>query len=276
MNESYRDICEYPSYANACEITHYSHEINDHMQERKKDQSKDKKSWVKMLFQKVIVLFVGVTSVVMVVEATPQSLDLEIYDLSYHYLALILTTDGSGTVEIQGDDYFDVYDFEPYEASYPYPHEEPTSDYTPEYFIEFVGLRSGAWYEIKVKDSLGYIIHKESVKTLILDNPESLAIPEIAYFSYYSDGLNQTLYLPMSLNDPYHFLYDFEYIFLLEDRQIEITSLKGSIYGGVIDMTLYDFSQVYQVMIRVRSRHPLMDSQSTYVYDILYEGEGSR
>jgi hypothetical protein len=273
MNESYRDICEYPSYANASEITHYSHEINDHIQERKKDQSKDKKSWVKMLFQKVIVVLVGVTSVVMVVEATPQTLDLEVYDLSYHYLALILRTDGSGTVEIQGDDYFDAYVFEPYESSHPYPHEEETSDYTPEYFIEFVGLRSGAWYEIRVRDSLGYLIHKESIKTLILDDPESLAIPEIAYFSYYSDGLNQTLYLSMSLNDPYHFLYDFEYIFLLDDRQIEISSLQGSIYGGVIDMTLYDFTQVYQVMIRVRSRHPLMESQSTYVYDIFYEGE---
>jgi hypothetical protein len=273
MNESYRDICEYPSYENVNEISHHGHEINHQKHLSRKDHSKDNKSWIKMLFQKVIIVIVGVTSVVMVVEAIPQTLDLEVYDLSYHYLALILRTDGSGTVEIQGDDYYDYYEFESYDESYPYPHEEETSDYTPEYFIEFVGLRSGAWYEIRVRDSLGYLIHKESIKTPVLDNPESLAIPEISYFSYYSDGLNQTLYLSISLNDPYHFLYDFEYIFILEDRQIEISSLEGSIYGGVINMTHYDFNQVYQVMIRVRSRHPLMESQSTYVYDIFYEGE---
>jgi hypothetical protein len=272
LKETYQFESEYPTYAN--EFSHYTNEMNRESASGLKVKKKNENQpWMKSLFQKIIVLFVGVTSVVMVVEARPQDLDLEIYDLSYHYLAIILTTDGSGSVEIQGDDYFDVYDFEPYEESYPYPHEEPTSDYKPEYFIEFVGLKSGAWYEIKVRDSLGYLIHKESIKTPLLDQAETLALPEIAYFSYYGDPLNQTLYLSLSLNDSYHFLYDFEYFFLLDDRQIEITSLEGSIYGGVVDMSKYDFTQVYQVIIRVHSRHPLMDSVNTYVYDIFYEGE---
>jgi len=271
MNEFNNDANEYVEYGK--EFSRHENEMNMNAQISLNKPCKEDHQWMKSLFQKVIVLFLGVTSVVLVVEAMPQSSDLEIYEISYHYISLILTTDDSGSVEIKGDDYQDVYLFEAYSSSHDYPHEEETTAYIPSYFIQFVGLRSGAWYEIKVKDARGFVIHKESIQTPVLQQADLIPVPEIAYFSYHSDPLNKLLYLSISLNDTYHFLYDFQYVFVINDKEITVTSLEGSLYGGSVDMSQYDFYQVYQIKITAKSRHPLTDSSITYYYDIIYEGE---
>ncbi len=205
-------------------------------------------------------------------QAEKPMMDLEIYDLGYHHLTLLVRYEGKATVYLEGFDYQETYDIAPYEYHYQeeYPNEY-LEEYIPEYYIEFFGLVDGYWYNLKVVDESGQVIHDQDIQTEVLVSIDELPPPEISYFSYYSDLVNQTISIYVSFMDPDYFLYDFEYELIVNDMVYPLDELSGSRYGGLIDVSMFDGNIYYEIRITAKSRHPLDAGQQIYQYEIYYE-----
>ncbi|MGE4572648.1 MAG: hypothetical protein AB7E09_07920 [Candidatus Izemoplasmatales bacterium] len=236
---------------------------------------KDKKGIFKNFthfMKSAFVIVVAAPVIVLAAESSGSSIDLEIYDLGYHHLTLLVRYDGLASVKVSGYDYESIYEIIPYEDHYQEEFPEYESEYyLPEYYIEFFGLMDDYWYKLEVFDEEGYKIYEDSIHTLTLVNVEDMPPPELSYFSYYSDLVNQSLYLYVSFNDPNYFLYDFQYHIIIDDQIYYIEALSNSKYGGSIDMTKFGEVFYFQIKISAKSRHPLNEGELIVINDVYYE-----